>query len=270
MLDTKITFVVLFISMISAGMANAKDYLRAYFSNDSLNGLKLSDAYESHNMGLLYSTDTYYLNIDLGIVTPDMYVYRNEYRKPNRSFGELISLEIGKPYWADDDYGFYARIRGTGKFGIDKLQDFAHRLLSLQPVNKTNNIIRMPGNVWVGLGVRKEFKPIFFDLEGSKINLDGFLGSDTAFLTTRLKKEFKQKSFRYDLSLAARFVAYDKVVSAPPVNAKERNVIPEVSFGVIYDNGPYSVFVRDTFSLPSIGSDNDVFGVLSAGLTYTF
>ena len=70
--------------------------------------------------------------------------------------------------------------------------------------------------------------------------------------------------------MAGRFVAYDQVVSAPPINAKERRFIPEVSFGISYDTGPYSIFLRDIFSLPSIEADSDLYGVLSAGISYEF
>ena len=45
----------------------------AYFKNDSVNGFQLSDAYETHNMGLKVSNDEYYALVDLGIVSPDMY-----------------------------------------------------------------------------------------------------------------------------------------------------------------------------------------------------
>ena len=65
-------------------------------------------------------------------------------------------------------------------------------------------------------------------------------------------------------------MAYDKVVSAPPINAKERKIIPEVSFGMSYSTGPYSVFVRDSFSLPTIKADSDLYGVLAMGISYNF
>mgnify|MGYP004173126085 CR=1 FL=1 len=253
-----------------ADTLNAEERIHAYFSNDSMNGLKFSDAYETHNMGLIYATDDYYVKLDLGIVSPDMYVYRNEYREPNRSFGELISLEIGKPHNDKNAFRFYARARATGEFGVDKLQDFAHRLLKLQPVNSINNLIRMPEDIWFGVGLRSEFEPSLSALKDIKFHVDGFVGSDTASLTAKLTKQFHRPLFTYDFSVGGRFVAYDQVVSAPPINAKERKVIPEASFGISYNNGPYSVFLRDVFSLPSIRADNSLFGVFSAGVSYAF
>ena len=46
----------------------------AYFHNDSVNGFQISDAYETHNMGIRYALEDYYFVLDLGIVTPDMHI----------------------------------------------------------------------------------------------------------------------------------------------------------------------------------------------------
>lgn len=260
----------LFLSLICANQLHAKEKLHAYFSNDSINGLKVSDAYETHNMGAVYTSDKYYLQLELGIVSPDMHVYINQYREANRSFGELISLEIGQSENATEGPRFYARVKATGAFGVDKIQDFAHRLLSLQQINRVNDLIRMPADAWFGIGLRGEYDQKLLDLPNVKLNLDGFVGSDTAFVSAKFTKEFYRPLLTYDLALGGRLVAYDQVVSAPPINAKERRIIPELSFGISYDTGPFTVFVRDAFSLPSIESDNDLFGVLSAGVSYDF
>ena len=215
-----------------ADQVTAEDKIQAYFSNDSLNGLKFSDAYETHNMGLIYSSEEYYAKLDLGLVTPDMYVYRNEFRDANRSFGELISLEIG--------------------------------------VNEVNELIRMPADAWFGLGLRKEFKSALMDVHYVKLNLDGFMGTGSSFLDAKLTKEFRRPLLTYDLSVGGRVIAYDKIVSAPPINAKVRSFIPQVGFGISYNTGPYTFFIRDTFSLPSIKSDSNFYGMLGMGTSYSF
>ena len=263
-------FAAVFCFLLLAERVIAKERIQAYFMNDSVNGLKFSDAYETHNMGLIYSTGEYHLKLDLGIVSPDMYVYRNEYREANRSFGELITIEIEMPANVNDDFRFYARVKGTGEFGIDKIQDFAHRLLSLQQVNKVNDLIRMPENAWVGIGLRNEFKTSFLDLDNTTLKVDGFVGSDTTFVNAKFIKKFQRPVVTYDLSFGGRFVAYDKIVSAPPINAEERKIIPEVSFGITYNAGPYNIFLRDSFSIPSIKADSDLYGVFSMGASYSF
>lgn len=264
------TFAFLLFCAIFPEQVRAKEGIQAYFSNDSINGLKFSDAYETHNMGFIYFKEPYYLKLDLGIVSPDMHIYRNQYRTANRSFGELISLEIGQSENSNDDLRFYARVKATGDFGIDKIQDLAHRVLSLQQVNEVNELIRMPADAWVGIGLRNEFQFGIMDLQNTEIQFDGFLGSDTAFLYAKLKKEFHRPVLTYEMSVAGRFVAYDQVVSAFPINAKERGIIPEVSFGITYNTGSYSIFIKDSFSLPSIEADNALYGVLSAGISYEF
>ena len=253
-----------------ADQVTAEDKIQAYFSNDSLNGLKFSDAYETHNMGLIYSSKEYYAKLDLGLVTPDMYVYRNEFRDANRSFGELISLEIGVPYNSTDDFWLYAQAKASGNFGINKLQDFAHQLLALQQVNEVNELIRMPADAWFGLGLRKEFKSALMDVHYVKLNLDGFMGTGSSFLDAKLTKEFRRPLLTYDLSVGGRVIAYDKIVSAPPINAKVRSFIPQVGFGISYNTGPYTFFIRDTFSLPSIKSDSNFYGMLGMGTSYSF
>ena len=263
-----LAYVLCFVFLASQTLA--KENISAYFSNDSLNGLKFSDAYETHNMGLLYSKDDYYIKLDLGLVSPDMYVYRNRLREANRSFGEIISLEVGEPKNNVAGLRYYARVRTAGEFGLDKMQDFMHRLFSLQQVNEVNDLVRMPADTWFGVGFRNEFEPEIFELKNVELNLDGFVGSDTTFLTVKLTKEFKHPFFVYDLSAGGRIVAYDKVVSAPPMNGQERGIIPLISLGISYENGPYKVFVRDTFSLPSIKTDSSLFGVFSAGASYNF
>ncbi len=270
MVNGRIISGFLFCLMLFANQISAKDTIQVYFSNDSINGLKISDAYETHNMGVIYSAEQYYFKLDLGIVSPDMHVYRNQYREANRSFAELISLEIGYPDNANGDLRFYARIKATGEFGVDKLQDFAHRFLSLKQVNDVNDLIRMQPEAWAGIGLRREIESSVLEAQDTKLSYDGFLGSDTTFLYVKLTKEFHRRLFRYDMSVSGRFIAYDEVVSASPINARERKFIPEVSFGVSYDSGPYTVFVKDSFSLPSIESDNSLYGVLSAGVSYKF
>ena len=151
------TFAFLLFCAIFPEQVRAKEGIQAYFSNDSINGLKFSDAYETHNMGFIYFKEPYYLKLDLGIVSPDMHK-THHHREPNRSFGELISLEIGQSENSNDDLRFYARVKATGDFGIDKIQDLAHRVLSLQQVNEVNELIRMPADAWVGVGLRSEFQ----------------------------------------------------------------------------------------------------------------
>ena len=108
------------------------------------------------------------------------------------------------------------------------------------------------------------------NLNDIKVKFDGFVGTDTTFVSAKITKEIFHPLFTYDVSMGGRLVAYDHVVSAPPINAKERKFIPEVSFGVSYDAGPYTISLRDAFALPSIAADNSLYGVLSVAMSYEF
>ena len=124
----------------------AQETITAYFRNDSVNGFIISDAYETHNMGFIYSKDNKFFSLDLGIVSPDMHTYKNQYRVANRSFGEIVTLSLGSKNEQKDNYEnkYFVSIRSTGQFGIDEMQDFMHRILGLQPVNQVNDLVRMP------------------------------------------------------------------------------------------------------------------------------
>ena len=172
--------IVAFLAYVQTAVAD--EIFTAYFYNDSVNGFQLSDAYETHNMGLRYLKDDYYALLDLGIVSPDMWIYKNEYREANRSFGEVITLEVGQPVYISSPFSYYFNVKSVGKFGVDKLQDFVHRVLFLQPVNKINNIVRMPNETWFGVGARYNRVINLPLLGGSVFGTDAYLGSDRSSL----------------------------------------------------------------------------------------
>ena len=96
----------LFIGLMFPCLVLAEKRISAYFFNDSVNGLIISDAYETHNMGIVYEFGNRFVSLDLGIVSPDMHVYRNQYRKANQfetysgdslvnSLGDITSCLFG-------------------------------------------------------------------------------------------------------------------------------------------------------------------------------
>ena len=70
--------------------------------------------------------------------------------------------------------------------------------------------------------------------------------------------------------LGAQGILYDEVVSAKPVEADARRIIPYGNMRVDFNIGEYVLFVNERISLPTINSDNRVFAVLSAGITVEF
>ena len=257
------------LSFFLASAAQSESFT-AYFHNDSINGLQLSDAYETHNMGLRYDTAGYYALLDLGIVTPDMHVYRNQFRKANRSFGELIIIELGESAKTSGAAHYYVRVTSSGKFGIDKMQDFAHRLLSLQPVSDVNNLIRMPTNTWVGAGLRSSSESNFWPLGDAVVSYDAYLGSDSARIQIQAEKSTSREYFDFTYGLGMSATIFDEIVAAPPVKATPRKIIPFANFKIKFDAFGYDFFVSERISLPTIQSDDRIFAVLSAGVMFDF
>ena len=242
----------------------------AYFKNDSVNGFQLSDAYETHNMGLQAIKGEYYALVDLGIVSPDMYKYRNRFREANRSFGEIITLEFGQTVSQKNEPFFYGRVRASGEFGIDEMQDFAHKVLSLQPVNEVNDLVRMPNNIWYGIGgfyglQSRDYLPVDAD-----ITLEAYLGTDTAYTKIDASKTVKYSVFDFNYGAGLNLVAFDKVVSAEPISADIRQINPYAHLGIEFQGSGYKVYVSEVISLPTIKDDNDVYAVLNAGITLEF
>jgi len=258
------------IGLICPHSVVADKRVSAYFFNDSVNGLFISDAYETHNMGLVYEFGEKFGSLDLGIVSPDMHVYRNQYRKANRSFGELISLSLGSYHIENKNthHKYFVQMKSAGKFGIDNLQDFMHRILGLQPVNKVNDLVRMPNNTWYGLGGMSK-KILGGDLNFvDEIGARYYLGTDRAELTPFLSNVTDYKNMIISSEIGLRGVFYDEIVAAPPINANYRTLIPYLELGMKFKYFGAQWYIKDKFSLPTIKDDNSMFGLLSVGVTF--
>ena len=221
-------------------------------------------------MGVKISNDTHYALLDLAIVSPDMYKYRNRFREANRSFGELIIVEYGQKRVNSGTGVYYGRVSAAGEFGIDTMQDFAHSVLGLQPVNYVNDLVRMPANTWIGFGYKTAFpiKNQIYNLEEAHLNF--YLGTDRLSLDVNVNSQNYCRLLTCKLQLGLSGVAYDEIVSAPPISAGERKLIPYIRFRTMFDVLGYRVFVNETISLPTIKSDRSMFAVLNAGVVIDF
>ena len=75
---------------------------------------------------------------------------------------------------------------------------------------------------------------------------------------------------KYILSgkIGLNLVQFDKIVSAPPISADHREMIPYIELGLDFEYLGANWFVRDRFSLPTLAVDDNLFGVLSAGIEF--
>jgi hypothetical protein len=244
-----------------------------YFKNDSINAFQISDAYETHSMGMRYEQNNSFLELDLAIVSPDMHIYKNEYRVANRSFGEIVSLKYGKTALIYDDLIISADVtaKAIGKFGIDALQDLIHNVLDLQPVNKVNDLVRMPDQYWYGFG--SEVRKNVFNrknMDQIDIGTNLYFGSDRAEISpfAAVRKKYANANVSGEIGL--RSVFYDSIVSAEPIKAKHRRMIPYLELGFEFEYQNLTWFIEEHFSAPTIQSDNSLFAVIHAGVTHKF
>ena len=250
------------LALVLALPAVAKErMLELYFSNDSMNAFQLSDAYETHDMGVRYTWGRQFVDLNLGLVSPDMWLYKNQYRTANRSFGELVTVSYGVT-GVHERYGAYelmARMRATGEFGLDAMQDFMHGIMNLQPVGDLEARVRMPSEVWFGLGAGTVVPNVWL---GSDFEGGVYLGSDRAALKAGLG--YQLNAWRF--GVAGEYVFYDDVVSAAPISAAYRSFIPSAYVQRKLRVLGKTVTVQNRISLPTIASDASIFAVLSMRL----
>lgn len=256
--------------LVNTTVVYADRSVTAYFLNDSVNGLRVSDAYETHNMGLVYTRGEYYAKLDFGIVSPDMHLYKNRFREANRSFGEIVTFEFGQSTTDQTKLSPYFRIRSSGHYNIDQMQEFLHSIFSMQRVIGSNDLIRMPNATWFGVGMRYNANLENRYLGNTSFILNGYAGSDTITAQAALSKKLHKDNYTLSFELGAKIVGFDEIISAAPIEADARAIIPFASAGIDFNLLGYDIFIRDTFSLPTIQNDDRPFGVLEAGISVSF
>jgi hypothetical protein len=96
------------------------------------------------------------------------------------------------------------------------------------------------------------------------------LGTDTTRITADLSQTKTRENFDIGYGAGVHLVAYDEVVSAPPIAATERNVIPYARIGVNFEVLGYDIYVQEVISMPTISSDDSLYAVLDAGISFKF
>ena len=228
------------------------------FSNDSMNGLRLSDAYETHDMGIRYSTFKNWYDLNFAIVSPDMYVYRNQYREANRSYGEIIQFTYGS-----NTSQHYCKFTAVGKFGLDTAQDFAHELFGLQTVADINELVRMPNRLHAGCGTT-------ITKNDWDVTIQPYVGTDRASFTVDKRFQiFENTHSSLSSKFGVSFIGYDNIVSAKPIAATHRSIVPDVSLNYSYAlNDGINLVFSERASLPTIANDSSVFLQFSAKLSF--
>ena len=265
-MNSIVQFAILLLIFICTSMLSyAKDNsVTAYFFNDSVNGFQFSDAYETHNMGLRFDNGNQFYQIDLGIVTPDMFEFENEWRTANRSFGELITLGFGKNEVVSNDMinlDIFTKITSQGDFGISGLQSIIHQFANFQDDIDLLETVRMPSQTWFGVG--KDLKFIKEEINQKyQFGVLSYLGTDRLSSQPYLDFERELGSWSQFGRLGVEFVIYDNIISAPPVEPAVRQVRPVLTLGLKKRLGPVEIQMSENLSLPSIMSDRRIYARL--------
>lgn len=243
--------------------------LRAYFDNDSINPFQFVDAYETHSMGLEYRDGPHRVAIEAAIVSPDMIVYSNIYRVANRSFGELLRLRYSRDLeipGINIEVGCYGV--AAGEFKLDRIQQLIHDALGLQDTFRQVQSIRMPNDVW--FGVTGELSTDLFAGSSYRQIYAAQLGTDRVALRGGIERDVSVWGWAGPAYVSLEAVFRDEIVAAPPVAAEFRRVVPRVGIELSRKFGQATVTVGETFSLPTIASDNRIRAVFNASLSWHF
>ena len=131
-----------------------------------------------------------------------------------------------------------------------------------------NDLVRMDDKVNFGIGYSslKSFG------SSSSIGLLAYGGTDRAFFKTALDNtHFQYENFDVSSILSLEVIAYDNIVSAAPIRAKHRMLVPRAELPFSYNiSDDVSISLTESISLPTIQADKSIFAELSAGITYKF
>jgi hypothetical protein len=243
--------------------------LTAYFDNDSINPFRFVDAYETHNMGLVYRDGAHELALEAAIVSPDMIVYKNIYRVANRSYGELLRVryerELELSGWEAELGGY---VVAAGQFKLDRIQQLVHDVFQLQDSYRQVQPIRMPDDVW--FGVTGSFSSDLYDGSSYRQHYRAQFGSDRVAVMGGVERDVPFRGWNGVASANLEAVIRDRIVTAPPISAEFRRIVPRVGIEFSRRFGKATVTIGETVSLPTISSDNRMRAVFNASVSWHF
>jgi hypothetical protein len=243
--------------------------LTAYFDNDSINPFRFVDAYETHNMGLVYRDGVHRFAIEAAIVSPDMIVYKNIYRVANRSYGELLRVryerELELSGWEAELGGY---VVAAGQFKLDRIQQLIHDVFWLQDTFRQVQPIRMPDDVW--FGVTGSFSSDLHSGSSYRQRYGLQLGTDRVAVIGGVERDVSLWGWDGLASASLEAVIRDKIITAPPISAEFRRIVPRAGVEFSRMFGKATVTIGETMSLPTISSDNRMRAVFNASLTWHF
>jgi len=278
------TFLTVLVIWLGSGQAIAATLpksdkpsaLSIYFANDSINGLKFSDSYETHNAGLIWHDPVWRLQLDTAIVSPKLGKSHRQGWTANRAYGELISLALEKSLGSNTMLG--VSYISAGNFGFNHWQERVHQLLGYAGHEEDIEAARMPNAEWLGLTLRQTSPGWRFLPDQLSQNLswriiwgDARQAIGISFVSKKTSQPAKtEDNWKFHWQTGIDYVTKDAIVSASPVDATHRKWRPRFAIGISRQILGWHVSIRDTATLPTIATDDEVFLTLRIGLTKHF
>ena len=281
------TFLTVLVIWLGSGQAIAATLpksdkpsaLSIYFANDSINGLKFSDSYETHNAGLIWHDPVWRLQLDTAIVSPKLGKSHRQGWTANRAYGELISLALEKPLANNTMLG--VSYISAGSFGFNQWQERVHELLGHTGYEEDIRAVRMPDDEWLGLTLRQTSPSWPFLPNGLSQNISWRMiwgeAQQALGISFAAKKTLQQAAvtatkdnWQFYWQTGMDYVTKDAIVSASPVHAAYRKWRPRFAIGISRQILGWHVSIRETATLPTIATDDEVFLTLRIGLTKHF
>ena len=242
------------------------DKWQAEIANDSPNGFKFSDAYETHTMRFLRFTDGGVDDLSAAIVAPKRPEDINEDRPANRSFGELLTFKSTRDWMAVNDRQFYRGYGVTliGKFGLDSMQEAFHDMLGYRSVRDQLVSTRMDDAILLSgfVGFRQPWRGKF-EMTG-----EGEIGTWRNAISFALQKPSSCQNWDLTYHAKIELIANDDVVSAEPVHADIRHIVPSIGLGTCTSWRGLQFRISEELALPRIASDDSIFPMVRVSVSF--
>lgn len=235
-------------------------------ANDSPNGFKFSDAYETHAMKLTHEKGQQRNSMTAMLVAPKRPEDIDEEWPANRAFGEVLTFDTRRPWMqrGRDDLYYGGALTIISKFGLDSMQEAFHDVLGYRSVRDDLVSWRMDDAVMISgfLGAHKSLT------NGLRFEAEAELGSRRNGLRAKIEKPVNCETFSWTYLAAIELVANDEIVSAAPVSADIRHIVPTIGAGFCTKWRGYSIRISEELSLPRISSDNELFPMVRLSIAF--
>lgn len=205
-------------------------------------------------------------DISAALVAPKRPEDIDEDSPANRSFGELLTWKRTRDWKKHGEYQLHrgAAVTLISKFGLDSMQEAFHDLLGYRSVRDQLVSHRMDDDILLSgyFGFRRPLNDAF-DVEG-----EFEFGTRRNAFSVSVHKPSNCENWNIGYFARVEFIANDEVVSAPPVRADIRHIVPTVGLGVCTMWRGYRIRISEEMALPRITSDDEIYPMVRISVDF--